>query len=1359
MTISSGKNKKINILIVEDSPTQAQHLKLILEKEGYNVSVAGNGKEALSLLATTPQEMVISDIVMPEMDGYELCRTIKQDERFKQIPVILVTVLYDPQDVIRGLECGANNFISKPYDEKYLLSRIEIVLASSYAEETEKVQIGLEISFAGKKHHINASRLQILNMLLSTYETAVQKNQELTEARDQLRELNEHLEDLVAERTLQLENTNRQLLEEIEVRKKTEEALQRKTRAYRVISECNQFMVRTSDEQDLIKGICKILVTLGGYRCAWAGYARHDKDKTVEPVAQSGFEQEYLKNLQISWKKGRHGKGPTGTAIRTGNPIVIHDIPHNPKCGSWSSEAIRRDYSTVAAFPLIIQKQAIGALTIYSSNPEALDPEEMQLLSEMTGDLAFGIASIRTTIERKQAEEKIESLAKFPEENPNPIFRIAHDGILLFANRSAEFLINEWRLSVGTKVPEFLEKILKEGIESGSRLELEKTAGERTYLFTIAPIIGQNYVNLYGLDITERKKAEAALITSETRYRRFFEAVRDGILILDAETGIIVDVNPFLIELLGFSHEQFLGKKIWEIGIFKDIVANQDKFEELKRNKYIHYENLPLETADGRRINAEFVSFVYQVEHQTVIQCNIRDITERKRAEEALRESEERFRELTNSITDVFFAMDQDLRYTYWNKASEELTGIPAQDAIGKSIHEIFADTPETRRAVEIYQDVIKTEHPRSFENEYNLGGKRFYFDISVYPTADGIAVISTDITGDKEAEEALKKSTRLLTDVGEMAKVGGWELDLSTKEVSLTEEVSRIHGVEPGYKLNLEEAKNFYAPKSRAALEVVLKKAAETGEPYDLESLFIPSGSKDKIWVRSLGKAIYSDDKIVKLAGTFQNIDKYKRAEETLRETNEYLHKLIDYASAPIMVWDPRFLITRFNEAFEHLTGRTEQEVLGQKIDILFPAESREASLALIKKTLEGERWESVKIPILAADGTIHTVLWNSANILTADAELVSTIAQGVDITQSEMAEKELRESENRYRHVVEDQTEFICRFTPEGKLTFVNDAYCRHFGLKREECIGKRHSVVLPPDDVSLMIKHIRSLTRENPVGFIEHQIIMPSGEVQWQRWSDRAIFDKDGHVVEYQSVGKDITDRKQAEEEIQALNRDLEKRVEERTSQLNQSLGEKETLLKEIHHRVKNNLQIITSLLNLQSRYIKDEPTLAAIKESQNRVKAMALVHEKLYQAENIAKINLDDYIRSLVAGLIQFYGAKIRGIKLTTDIQDIHVDINAAIPLGLIINELTSNSLKYAFPDRERGEIFISVRKENHTLSVLFKDNGVGIPADLDWRNTESLGLRLVISLVEQLNGTIELDRSAGTAFSMVVQEKE
>lgn len=512
--MSSGKRKKINILVVEDSPTQAEHLKFILEKAWYKVSIASNGKEALSLLETTLPNLVISDIVMPEMDGYELCRTIKQDERFKQIPVILVTVLFDPQDVIRGLECGANNFIPKPYDEKYLLSRIEVVLASSYAGDTEKVQIGIDISFAGKKHHIAASRLQILNMLLSTYETAVQKNQELTEARDQLRELNENLEDLVAERTLQLETTNRQLIEEIEVRKKTEEALQRKTRAHQVISECIQFLIRTHVEQDLINGICNILVRSGGYRCAWVGYTHDDKNKTIEPVAQVGFEKEYLNNLQISWKTGRHGNGPTGKAIRTRNPIVIHDILNNPKCGSWISDAITRNYSAVVALPLNIKGQVIGALTIYAGDADAFDSDEMQLLSEMAGDLAFGISSIRTKIERNQAEAALQS----SEEKFREIFNNVNDAI---------------------EIHEVLENGLPGKYFDFNDIACQMLQYTREEMFAISPLdITTEYYNRPITDIGEdlRTRGNARF---ETEHKR-----KDG-------TIIPVEINAHVVTLQG----------------------------------------------------------------------------------------------------------------------------------------------------------------------------------------------------------------------------------------------------------------------------------------------------------------------------------------------------------------------------------------------------------------------------------------------------------------------------------------------------------------------------------------------------------------------------------------------------------------------------------------------------------------------------------------------------------------------------------------------------------------------------------------------------------------------------------------
>jgi signal transduction histidine kinase len=189
----------VDILIVEDSPTQALHLQYILEQHHYRVSVATNGRDALADMRQRRPTIVISDIIMPEMDGYQLCQHIKADANLADIPVILLTSLSDPKDVIRGLECGADNFIMKPYDEDFLLSRIQHILANQRDRRVEGTHKGLEIFFAGQTYVITADRLQILNLLLSTYETAVQKNRQLIEAQEGLQQLNAHLEKIVAE--------------------------------------------------------------------------------------------------------------------------------------------------------------------------------------------------------------------------------------------------------------------------------------------------------------------------------------------------------------------------------------------------------------------------------------------------------------------------------------------------------------------------------------------------------------------------------------------------------------------------------------------------------------------------------------------------------------------------------------------------------------------------------------------------------------------------------------------------------------------------------------------------------------------------------------------------------------------------------------------------------------------------------------------------------------------------------------------------------------------------------------------------------------------------------------------------------
>lgn len=229
----------------------------------------------------------------------------------------------------------------------------------------------------------------------------------------------------------------------------------------------------------------------------------------------------------------------------------------------------------------------------------------------------------------------------------------------------------------------------------------------------------------------------------------------------------------------------------------------------------------------------------------------------------------------------------------------------------------------------------------------------------------------------------------------------------------------------------------------------------------------------------------------------------------------------------------------------------------------------------------------------------------------------------------------------------------------------------------------------------------------------------------------WSGRSV----GQVI----VLRDITERKQSE-------------------RIRASLEEKEVLLREIHHRVKNNMQIICSLLSLQSGYIKDKKYTGILKESQDRIKSMALVHEKLYQSENLADINFSEYMKTLVHELVRSYGADTHKIAVRTEVEDVSLNIDTAIPCGLIINELVSNALKHAFPEGRKGEIVVALRSVSDAIELTVSDNGIGIPDTIDFRTTTSLGLRLVTILAEdQLEGEVFLDRNKGTTFKITFRK--
>ncbi|BDZ69213.1 PAS domain S-box protein [Methanobacterium ferruginis] len=340
------------------------------------------------------------------------------------------------------------------------------------------------------------------------------------------------------------------------------------------------------------------------------------------------------------------------------------------------------------------------------------------------------------------------------------------------------------------------------------------------------------------------------------------------------------------------------------------------------------------------------------------------------------------------------------------------------------------------------------------------------------------------------------------------------------------------------------------------------------------------------------------------------------------------------------------------------------------------------------------------------------------------------------VDITERKKAEDAILQAKEEWEHTFDAVPDLIAILDTEYHVIRANKAMADRLGVSPEEAVGVTcyevvHGLTAPPS----FCPYYKLLKdgQEHAVEVHEDRI---GGDFIV---SVSPLYDSEGKLMGSVHVARDITGRKKAEDEVK------------------KSLEEKEALLSEIHHRVKNNMQIISSLLNLQTQFVTSDETVKVLHESQDRVKAMATIYEKLYLSEDLTKINFKNYIQSLVQGLFYSHTTKKGQIEPIIKIEDIMLNIETAVPCGLIISELVSNSLKHAFPDDEEGEIQVSLQRCDGKYELLISDNGIGFPEDINFKNTNTLGLQLVNNLIDQIDGEITLNRSHGTEFKITFKE--
>jgi PAS domain S-box-containing protein len=337
-------------------------------------------------------------------------------------------------------------------------------------------------------------------------------------------------------------------------------------------------------------------------------------------------------------------------------------------------------------------------------------------------------------------------------------------------------------------------------------------------------------------------------------------------------------------------------------------------------------------------------------------------------------------------------------------------------------------------------------------------------------------------------------------------------------------------------------------------------------------------------------------------------------------------------------------------------------------------------------------------------------------------------------DLTERKRKEESFEQIQSRFQLLLDSFPGKISYIDAQKRYQLVSKHYRDWSLISPEDILGKTVEEFMSPQQYQEVENYVELTLSGNKVSY-EFNLIFNDGKRRHLLVDQVPHITYTGEVLDFFVFCQDITERKQAEEQVEA------------------SLRDKEVLLQEIHHRVKNNLQIISSLLDLQSQRLQDGQILELFQESQNRIKSMALLHQELYLSGNLDRINFADYIYSLINHLIQTYCVNSFDVNVELNIEDVVLDINTAIPCGLILNELISNAFKHAFPRNTQGTIWVEVKLENDQIALVVRDNGAGFATAVEVDKVNSLGLELVKALTQQIQGQIEVERDRGTTFTI------
>ncbi|UBF24482.1 PAS domain S-box protein [Kovacikia minuta CCNUW1] len=859
-------------------------------------------------------------------------------------------------------------------------------------------------------------------------------------------------------------------------------------------------------------------------------------------------------------------------------------------------------------------------------------------------------------------------------------------------------------------------------------------------------------------DRTQALEASQEILRQrEHQFRTLVENIPDMIIRFDREFRYRYG-SPSLATITGAPVSGFIDKTIAEMGYPETLVTlwqgTMQRVLDTRQKETIEFS---MELSEGiQHFQAWNVPELDQDGNLESILVVIRDITSLKQTEEALRRSEELLRIALDSAQMGAWHVNLLTGEEIWSDRSQEIFGIVLGTFDGTTETFLSRIHPDDRNRVE--QNARQALRTGNREIEYRVvlddqkvhwiaSRGKVFFDEAGNPIQ--MSGVDMDISDRKQSEQALRESEEKFRQLAETIDSAFWMRDIQQHLIYISPRYEMIWGrsVQSLYDQPHSWLDSVHPEDVSFVLEAD-QKHYESHE-YDVHYRIIRPDGEIR-WIHDRAFPIRNEQgEIYRFAGIAEDITEQRRTEAALRQSEARFQRLA--ANIPGIIYQ-YVLHSDGSLKFTYVSSSCQQifelspEQLQQDMGMLLammPANDVEAFHQSRIQSAQTFQPCVLEFQITTPTGRTKWLQAISQPERQSNGEIVWD-GLALDVTERKQVEAEILRTRDLFEAVFNRSADAIFLVDePQRLIRNCNQRAVEMFEATcKEDLLGILGSTLHKTPVTASGLNAFRERFARG--GYLQQEIEYHTlkGNSFWGNLAANTI-----QVGNESMILVRITDINEVK------HREAERR--QAAEALQTSLQEKEVLLKEIHHRVKNNLQIISSLLRMQSRQIADQQMVALFQEAQNRVQSMALIHEHLYQSPNLSYISFGQYLRTLVNNLFRSYGVREQQITIKLDVEDLQLTLNTAIPCGLIINELVSNALKYAFPGEQLGVVQVYLCQEasatENWVVLTIEDNGVGIPDRVNWETTESLGLRIVRNLITQLGGTLTLDRREGTCF--------